>query len=85
MAAVGVVQPAEAEALLGGGELGQPPAVPGHERVPFDPGLDVAAAVVAQRPLQLGLGPLAQRVQPPVQHGHVGLFLFQLSGEILHP
>ena len=85
MAAVGVVQPPEAEAVLGGGELGQPPAVPGHERVPLDPGVDVAAAVVAQRPLQLGLGPLAQRVQPPVQHGHVGLFLFQLSGKILHP
>ena len=85
VAAVGVVQPPEAEAVLGRGQLGQAPAVPGHERVPVHPGRHVAAAVVAQGPLQLGLGALAQRVQAPVQHRHVGLFLLQLSGEILHP
>ena len=81
----GEVQPAEAQAVLGRVQLGQAAAVPGHEGVPVDPGLDVAAAVVAQGPLQLGLGALAQGVQPPVQQRHVRLFLFQLSGEILHP
>ena len=85
MAAVGPVEAAEAQAVLGRGQLGQPPAVPGHEGVPVHPGLDVAAALVAESPLQLGLGALAQGVQAPVQHRHVGLFLFQLSGEILHP
>src|SRR5215203_6614880 len=82
---VGPVEAAEAQAVLGRGQLGQAAAVTGHEGVPVDPGLDVAAALVAERPLQLGLGPLAQGVQAPVEHRHVCLFLFQLSGEILHP
>jgi hypothetical protein len=85
VAAVGPVQPPEAQPVLGRGQLGQAASVPGHERVPVHPGLDVAAAVVAQRPLQLGLGALAQGVQAPVQHRDVGLFVFQLRGEILHP
>jgi hypothetical protein len=83
--AVGPVEAAEAQAVLGRGQLGQAAAVTGHEGIPVDPGLDVAAALVAERPLQLGLGPLAQGVQAPIEHRHVCLFLFQLSGEILHP
>jgi hypothetical protein len=85
VAAVGAVEPPEAQAVLGRVQLGQAAAVPGHEGVPVDPGLDVAAAVIAQGPLQLGPGALAQGVEAPVQQRHVGLFLFQLSGEILHP
>jgi hypothetical protein len=85
VAAVGPVQPPEAQAVLGGGQLGQAAAVPGHERVPVHPGLEVAAPVRPQGPLELGLGPLTQGVEAPVQHVHVGLFLLQLSGEVLHP
>ena len=80
-----VVQPPEAQPVLGRGQLGQAAAVAGHERVPVHPGLEAAAAVGRQGALQLGLGPLAQGVKAPVQHVHVGLFLLQLSGEILHP
>jgi hypothetical protein len=85
VAAVGPVQPAEAQAVLGRGQLGQAVAVAGHEGVPVDPGLEVATAVVAKGPLQLGPGAFAQGIEAPVQQCHVGLFLFQLSGEILHP
>jgi hypothetical protein len=77
--AVGHVQPAEAQPVLGRRQLREPVGVPGHERVAVQACLQVAAAVRPQRPLQLPAGVRAQPVQPLVQHRHVGLFLLELG------